>query len=57
MAVEIDLIPMQKVLNSSKVLIAMLQAFADIQTFAESKTYVLNSVKDLDYKIQDFCRT
>ena len=34
----------------------MLQTFADIQTFAESKTYVLNSVKDLDYKIQDFCR-
>ena len=40
MAVEIDLIPMQKVLNSSiKSQITTLQNFADIQTFAESKTY------------------
>ena len=32
----------------------MLQTFADIQTFAESKTYVLNSVKDLDYEFETF---
>ncbi len=51
MAVEIDLIPMQKVLNSSKVLNCNALDFADIQTFEESKAYVLNSAKDLDYKI------
>jgi len=50
MAVEIDLIPMQKVLNSSEVLNHNAPDFCSIQTFAESKTHVLNSVKDLDYK-------